>query len=44
MKRPPKVTEDLEAKMLEVRKAFRAERLDWWRQSVVGEIRSLLKV
>jgi hypothetical protein len=44
LERPPKVTEELEAKMLEVRKAFRAEKLDWWRQSVAGEIRSLLKV
>jgi hypothetical protein len=37
------VTEELEAKMLEVRKAFRAEKIDSWRQSVVGEIRTLLK-
>ena len=44
LERPPKVTEELEAKMLEVRKAFRAEKLDWWRQSVAGEIRTLLKV
>ena len=44
LERPPKVTEELEAKMLEVRKAFRAEKLGAWRQAVVGEIRSLLKV
>jgi hypothetical protein len=44
LERPPKVTEELEAKMLEVRKAFRAEKLEAWRQAVVGEIRSLLKV
>src|SRR6266705_1332518 len=43
LERPPKVTEELEAKMLEVRKAFRAEKIDSWRQSVVGEIRTLLK-
>lgn len=43
LERPPKVTEELEAKMLEVRKAFRAEKLEPWRQAVVGEIRSLLK-
>ena len=43
LERPPKVTEELEAKMLEVRKAFRAEKLESWRQAVVGEIRSLLK-
>jgi len=44
LERPPKVTEELEAKMLEVRKAFRAEKLEPWRQAVVDEIRSLLKV
>ena len=43
LERPPKVTEELEAKMLEVRKAFRAEKIESWRQSVVGEIRTLLK-
>lgn len=43
LERPPKVTEELEAKMLEVRKAFRAEKLEPWRQAVVGEIRALLK-
>ena len=44
LERPPKVTEELEAKMLEVRKAFRAEKLELWRQAVVGEVRTLLKV
>jgi len=44
LERPPKVTEELEAKMLEVRKAFRAEKLEALRQAVVGEIRTLLKV
>jgi hypothetical protein len=44
LERPPKVTEELEAKMLEVRKAFRAEKLESWRQAVVGEVRTLLKV
>jgi len=43
LERPPKVTEELEAKMLEVRKALRAEKLDTWREAVVGEVRSLLK-
>jgi thioredoxin family protein len=43
LERPPKVTEELEAKMLEVRKAFRAEKIESWRQAVVGEIRTLLK-
>jgi Thioredoxin len=44
LERPPKVTEELEAKMLEVRKAFRAEKIESWRQAVAGEIRTLLKV
>ena len=44
LERPPKVTEELEAKMLEVRKAMRAEKLEPWRQDVVNEIRGLLKV
>ena len=43
LERPPKVTEELEAKMLEVRKALRAEKLDTRREAVVGEIRTLLK-
>ncbi|HET7876252.1 MAG TPA: thioredoxin family protein [Methylomirabilota bacterium] len=44
IERPPKVTEELEAKMLEVRKALRAERVEPWRQETVNEIRTLLKV
>lgn len=44
LERPPKITEELEAKMLEVRKALRAEKVEPWRQEVVNEIRSLLKV
>ncbi|HYB40146.1 MAG TPA: thioredoxin family protein [Candidatus Methylomirabilis sp.] len=43
IERPPKVTEELEKKMLEVRRAMRAENLERWRQDVVGEVRSLLK-
>jgi hypothetical protein len=43
LERPPKVTEELEAKMLEVRKALRAEKLDTWSEAVVGEVRTLLK-
>jgi Thioredoxin len=43
IERPPKVTEELEKKMLEVRRAMRAENLDRWRQDVVTEVRSLLK-
>jgi hypothetical protein len=42
IERPPKVTEELEKKMLEVRRAMRAENLDRWRQDVVTEVRSLL--
>ena len=43
LERPSKMTEELEAKMLEVRKALRAEKLLPWRQDVVNEIRGLLK-
>jgi hypothetical protein len=43
LERPSKMTEELEAKMLEVRKALRAEKLEPWRQDVVNEIRGLLK-
>jgi hypothetical protein len=43
LERPPKVTEQLEKKMLEVRRAMRAENLEPWRQEVVNEIRGLLK-
>jgi ADP-heptose:LPS heptosyltransferase len=43
IERPPKVTEQIEAKMLEVRRALRAEKLLGWRQAVVDEVRALLK-
>jgi hypothetical protein len=43
IERPPKLTEALEKKMLEVRRSMRAENLEPWRQEVVTEIRSLLK-
>ncbi len=42
--RPPKVTEVIEKKMLEVRRALRTEHLEEWRQAVVDEVRDLLKV
>lgn len=44
IERPPKVTEVIEKKMLEVRRALRAEHKEEWRQAVVGEVRELLKV
>jgi len=44
LERPPKLTEQLEKAMLEVRKKLRAENLEAWRQEVVSEVRSLLKV
>lgn len=44
IERPPAQTEEIEKKMLEVRRAYRAERYLEWRQGVVKEIRSLLKV
>lgn len=43
IERPPKVTEEIEAKMLEVRRALRAQNVLQWRQAVVDEVRSLLK-
>jgi hypothetical protein len=43
IERPPKVTEVIEQKMLEVRRALRAEHLEEWRQAVVDEVRGLLK-
>ena len=43
IERPPTVTEELEKKMLEVRRAMRAENLARWRQDVITEIRGLLK-
>ncbi len=43
IERPPKVTEVIEQKMLEVRRALRAEHVAEWRQAVVDEVRNLLK-
>jgi len=43
IERPPKVTEQIEAKMLAVRRALRAEKALKWRQTVVDEVRGLLK-
>ncbi|MET0850202.1 MAG: thioredoxin family protein [Candidatus Rokuibacteriota bacterium] len=43
IERPPAHTEELEKKMLEVRRALRTERYLDWRGGVVKEIRSLLK-
>ena len=44
IERPPAQTEEIEKKMLEVRRALRAERYPEWREGVVREIRSILKV
>ena len=44
LERPAKLTEEIEAKMLEARKALRAEKLEPWRHEIVNEVRSLLKV
>ena len=43
IERPPKVTEAIDQKMLEVRRALRAQHLEEWRQAVVDEVRALLK-
>jgi len=43
LERPSKITDQLEKKMLEVRRSMRSENLEQWRQDVVGEVRSLLK-
>ena len=43
IERPKEQTEEIEKKMLEVRRALRAERYLDWRGGVVREIRSLLK-
>lgn len=43
IERPPKVTEVIEKKMLEVRRTLRAEHKEEWRQAVVDEVRELLK-
>ena len=44
IERPPAQTEEIEKKMLETRRALRAERYQEWRGSIVNEIKSLLKV
>jgi Thioredoxin len=44
IERPSAQTEEIEKKMLETRRALRAERYRDWRGGVVQEIRSLLKV
>ena len=44
LERPPAQTEEIEKKMLETRRALRAERYLDWRGGVVKEIRGLLKV
>jgi hypothetical protein len=44
IERPPKVTEQLEKAMLDVRKKLRADNVEPWRQAVVDEVRTLLKV
>ncbi len=44
IERPPAQTEEIEKKMLEVRRGLRAERYLDWREGTVKEIRSLLKV
>lgn len=44
VERPPKVTEVFEQKMMEVRRALRVEHGVEWRQAVVDEVRTLLKV
>lgn len=44
IERPPAQTEEMEKKMLETRRALRAERYLDWRDGVVREIRSLLRV
>jgi len=43
IERPPAHTEELEKKMLEARRALRAERYKDWRQGVVDEIKGILK-
>jgi len=43
IERPPKVTEVIEKKMLEVRRGLRVEHVEEWRQAVVDEVRGLLK-
>lgn len=44
IERPPVQTEEIEKKMLETRRALRAERYQAWRQGVVDELKNVLKV
>jgi len=43
VERPTAVTEYMEKKMLELRRAMREEKKEEWRQAAVDEIRTLLK-
>lgn len=43
IERPPSVTEYMEQKQLELRRAMRAEKGAEWRQAAIDEIRSVLK-
>jgi len=44
LERPQRLTDEIEARMLEARKALRAEKAEPWRQEIVNEVRTLLKV
>ena len=44
LERPQKLTEENLDEMLEARKALRAEKIEPWRQEIVNEVRTLLKV
>ena len=43
IERPPSVTEYMEKKQLELRRAMREEKKDEWRQAAVDELKTLLK-
>jgi hypothetical protein len=43
IERPPSVTEYMEKKQLELRRAMREEKKEEWRQAAVDEIKSVLK-
>jgi hypothetical protein len=42
IERPPVVTEYMEQKQLELRRAMRAEKAEEWRQAATEEIRKIL--
>jgi hypothetical protein len=42
VERPPRITEYMEQKQLELRRALRAEHGEEWRRAAADEIRSLL--